>query len=137
VRLTVRDVQEPQKGSQNFWDFWNASGYRQAFAIFLLLSAIGEAIYSLLLTPSENIETKTVVVNGSTTNTTTTTTFTKPPIIPEPYLIIIGLIILILLFPQIKSAKVGPIEFELSQFDLSQDARENQPNLSMTDGKPV
>jgi hypothetical protein len=116
VRLTVRDVQEP-------------------FAIFLLQSAIGVAIYSLLLTPSENIETKTVVVNGSTTNTTTT--FTKPPIIPEPYLIIIGLIILILLFPQIKSAKVGPIEFELSQFDLSQDTRENQPNLSMTDGKPL
>ena len=120
-RLTLRNAQ----GVQNFWDFWKASPFRKAIAIFLLGSAIGVGIYSLLLVPSENIESEKDYVNGVLTNTTIKTTTTKPPTIPEPYLIVIGLVILILLLPQIKTAKVGSIEFELSPFN---DARENQPN---------
>ena len=50
---------------------------------------------------------KTIV--SPITNSTTTTT--KPPPIPESYLVIVGLIILVLLSPIIRSVKAGPIEF--------------------------
>jgi F0F1-type ATP synthase beta subunit len=48
-----------------------------------------------------------------------TTVSSKPPNIPESYLILTGLIVLILLSPIIRTAKVGIFEFTLADTDRS------------------
>lgn len=82
------------KGRQNFWDFWSGSKTKKLVATILVVLSVGIIIYY----PVVSYYYGGIIF----------------PEIPESYLIVIGLMILILLMPEIKKAKLGPIEFELS-----------------------
>jgi tetratricopeptide (TPR) repeat protein len=100
---------------QTFWDYWSATRTKIIVAILLGVAAFSLVFYSIHFLPS-SVEVSTnstgKTIGSSGTNITTTTT--KPPPIPESYLVIVGLIILVLLSPIIRSIKAGPIEFTLA-----------------------
>lgn len=100
------------KESQGFWDFWSASCPRRIVAILLGLFAIGLTIYPLYI-GYETVQTVEEVGKASKTITTT-----KEPRIPESYIIVLGLIVLMLLTPEIRKVKIGPVEIELSRHPL-------------------
>lgn len=104
------------QNQERFWDFWAKSNSRKFVAISLGVLAVilsGYSIYenSDVVQTVQNINTTNKVVVGNIT-TVTTTSEAK---IPESYLIIIGIIILILLSPEVKKAKIGPVELELAR----------------------
>jgi hypothetical protein len=78
------------------------------------LLATGLVVYSIY-TGYQVSTTVDQVKDGSKSTTTTTSREYK---IPDSYLIVLGLILVILLAPEIKMAKVGPVEFDLSKEPL-------------------
>ncbi|MFZ0553853.1 MAG: hypothetical protein WBL67_18625 [Nitrososphaeraceae archaeon] len=83
--------------------------------IILGLFATSLIIYSLY-TGYEITSTTDEITEGK--NATTTTVTSREHKIPDSYLIILGLILVILLAPEIRMAKVGPVEFELARDPL-------------------
>lgn len=126
--LTKLIVNTEKKNQSNFWDFWNSSGAKKATAVFLSALAIGLVFYGIFITevptaPSTISLTNETTTNGTVTSTTLTnsTNFSKgqqSPTkvlqeLPNSYLILVGIIVVIILIPQIKSAKIGDIELEM------------------------
>lgn len=112
----------PGKRHQNFWDFWGASPYRKVIAIVLGIVALGIIIYHPLAMPPESTTSIEIITNESNDimkNTTRSTTNTRSLEIPQTNLIVVGLIVLILLSPEIRTAKVGPLEIELQVIESS------------------
>lgn len=88
---------------QNFWDFWKSSLFKKIVGITLVV---------LLLSTTISI-TFHIILN-----------ILSPPFpmldmkleeISYPYLIVLGIVLLVLLSPEIKKAKMGPVEFELEE----------------------
>jgi hypothetical protein len=82
--------------------------------IILGVLADGLVLYSLY-TGSEVMTTNEEIKDGKRSITINTSREHK---IPETYLIVLGLIAVILLAPEIKIAKVGPVELNLSKEPL-------------------
>ena len=93
--------------TQNFIEFWSSSDSKKAIAIILGLLAISVIAYPLLFG-----YTSLVITDANGIISKTTTVESK---IPETHIIILGLIVFILLFPEIRKAKIGPVEFEMSR----------------------
>jgi len=91
---------------QNFWDFWTASGFKIGVMIALSIFAF------VLIADPFFYGSETVVIKEE--NGTKTVTTTLEPKIPDSHLIVLGIIVLIILSPEIKKAKIGPVEFELA-----------------------
>jgi Flp pilus assembly protein TadD, contains TPR repeats len=125
--LTKLIINKEEKNQINFWDFWNSSGWKRGTAVFLSILAIGLVFYGIFLTeiplpPTTTTLTNETTVNGTVKSTiiTNSTNFTKGQStnkvlqdLPNSYLILVGLIVVIILIPQIKSAKIGEIEIEM------------------------
>jgi tetratricopeptide (TPR) repeat protein len=99
---------------QNFWEFWKSSKFKKIVGITLfalLLSTTVSITYHIIskivLSPNSPF--------SSTNNTTNSTKGTQLIDISEGYFITLGIILFILLIPEIKKAKMGPIEFELQE----------------------
>jgi tetratricopeptide (TPR) repeat protein len=113
VKFSLRETHHP-----TFWEFWTTSQSRK-----IIGSIIGTVAIILILLPilslttqliPQMIETKQVnTTSVSNKLTTITTTTSQGPLIPESYLIAAGLLVLIILSPVIRTAKVGPLEFTL------------------------
>jgi tetratricopeptide (TPR) repeat protein len=113
VKFSLRLTHHP-----TFWEFWTTTGTRK-----IIGSIIGIVALILIILPilsltihiiPEMIETKQINTTSVDKGDTTITTITNhAAIIPESYLIAAGLLALIILSPVIRTAKVGPIEFEL------------------------
>ena len=73
--------------------------------------AVGLVLYSLY-TGSEVTTTNEEIKDSKNSTTISTAREHK---IPESYLIVLGIIIAILLAPEIRTAKVGPVEMDLSK----------------------
>jgi len=125
IKLTVNIE---KKNQTNFWDFWNSSGWKRGTAIFLSILAIGLVFYGIFLTEIPLPPVTTILMNETTTDgTLTSITITNSTNIskgqpstakilqelPNSYLILVGIIVVIILIPQIKSAKLGEIEIEM------------------------
>jgi tetratricopeptide (TPR) repeat protein len=100
-----------QSRSTNFVEFWKASLLRITIAIIICLAIASLVVYSFsaggrILEVHENIG-----INGTSTITSITRTEFA---IQETTIVVIGILVLILLLPEIRKAKVGSIEFELS-----------------------
>lgn len=128
IKLTMNDRGQ----SQDVWKYWGASGSKKAIAATLSLLAAALVIFPII-TPfmnngppseeSELVTTKNIKnITGSKSSTTEelTSTTNKSLVkgdseakIPESYLVVVALIVLIILLPQLKSLKAGPVEFEL------------------------
>ena len=98
-------------GHKSFWNFWNTSWTKRIAAIVL-----GIAAFSIIMYPisqySEDITTTKSYGNNSTNgnyNGTTITTTSPQLKIDNSYLIVFGIIIFILLLPEIQRAKIGGI----------------------------
>jgi tetratricopeptide (TPR) repeat protein len=124
--LAKLSVNIESNNQENFWDFWNSSPLRRGTAIFLSILAIGLVFYAIYLTeaplPLMTTLTNETTTNGTFISTTITnsTNFSKSQSsakviqeLPNSYLILIGIVVVIILIPQIRSAKVGEIELEL------------------------
>jgi len=107
---------------QNFWEFWSASRWRKVVAIIIGIYSLGIIILYPLYFGSETTETHEIDGNKSKTTVVTT-----PAKLPEIYLIVAGLTLLILLSPQIRTAKVGPV-----QLDMSKESPNVPTTLSLT-----
>ena len=88
---------------QNFWDFWKSSIFKRIVGItlvVLILGIVGSITYHIIInmSPISNITPKGQLID-----------------MPEDYLIILGIILFVLLVPEIKKAKMGPMEFELEE----------------------
>ena len=97
-------------GSQNFWDFWKSSIFKKIVGItlFLLILSIAVSITYYIIT--------NIMPFLNPMDTTTNTTKEIQLIdISEGYLVILGIMLFILLIPEIKKAKMGPMEFELQE----------------------
>jgi hypothetical protein len=100
--------------TRQFWQFWMTSKKRLVVPIILGVLAAGLVLYSLY-TGSEVMTTNEEIKDGKRSITINTSREHK---IPETYLIVLGLIAVILLAPEIKIAKVGPVELNLSKEPL-------------------
>ena len=117
IKLTVN----LGNGRQSFWNFWNTSWSKRIAAILLVIAAFSVITYPLSQY-SENITTTKSYGNNSTNGnySDTTITTTSPQLkIDNSYLIVFGIIIFILLLPEIQRAKIGGIvELETSNQPL-------------------
>ena len=132
VRLTINE--ESQR--QDFWEFWGASPRRRRIVTLLSILAASVVVFGIVSpyieiddnnVPNEGIinSTKnTTTINGSQKKVTTLETYIQNKSnssadtslevrIPESYLVVVALIVLIILAPQLKSLKAGPVEVEL------------------------
>jgi hypothetical protein len=100
--------------TRQFWQFWMTSKKRLVVPIILGVLAAGLVLYSLY-TGSEVMTTNEEIKDGKRSITINTSREHK---IPETYLIVLGLIAVILLAPEIKIAKVGPVELNVSKEPL-------------------
>jgi tetratricopeptide (TPR) repeat protein len=103
---------------QSFLDFWNASWPRRILAI--ILGVIG---FSIILYPAyygyQQTQTTTNTTRNAADETTITNTVTTVERkIHESYLIALGVIILIIILPEIKKAKIASFELETSHEPL-------------------
>lgn len=96
----------------NFVDFWNASHRRITIAIIVCVSIAIMVGYSFLVGGDRSLEVQETIDNNGIRNVTSTTRTGFA--IPETTIIVIGILVFILLIPEIRKAKVGPIEFEMS-----------------------
>jgi tetratricopeptide (TPR) repeat protein len=90
---------------QNFWDFWKSSLFKKL---------VGITLFVLILSTAVSI-TYYIINNLLFKNGIDTTKETQLMDISEGYLIMLGIILFILLIPEIKKAKMGPMEFELQE----------------------
>jgi tetratricopeptide (TPR) repeat protein len=93
---------------QNFWDFWKSSLFKKIVGItlvVLLLSTVSIITYHIIF----NI----ILVTNSTNLMNSQEAQLMD--ISEGYFITLGIILFILLIPEIKKAKMGPMEFELEE----------------------
>jgi tetratricopeptide (TPR) repeat protein len=97
---------------KNFWDFWNSSPAKKAAAVTMVVMAVAIIVY-YPLSGIQAVETTEKVEEGSSTTTNTTTT--KSPQVLQSSLILAGIVVAIILFPELKSAKVGDFEIELRE----------------------
>lgn len=114
TRLTIlRETKVPV----NFVDFWNATKSRKVIVSLLVSAAI--FIYTI---SNGYFAVDTEFDMGDINNTTKVDDgkllFSSKGNFPESSVILIGFIVLIILMPQIKSGKIGPVEFTLSQPEL-------------------
>jgi tetratricopeptide (TPR) repeat protein len=109
---------------QNFWDFWKSSIFKKIVGIMLFALLLGTTVSItyhivsniILFSISSNNPTNTTDIPVNTTNTITNTTNETELIdISEGYFITLAIILFILLIPEIKKAKMGPMEFELQE----------------------
>ena len=100
---------------EHFWDFWTKSWKRKGVLIFLSIAAI-IIIGSSFADNSGNIQSVRVInqTDNQIISDVTTVTSTQEKTIPESYLIVVGMILLIILSPEIKKAKIGPVELEMN-----------------------
>jgi len=111
TRLTLRETKTPV----NFVDFWSATTNRKVIIILLVIAAI--AVY---LSSSGFIHFGHILYTSNLTNTTDVNQNQSKSLLlnignlPESSVIILGFIVLIILMPQIKSGKIGPLEFAMS-----------------------
>lgn len=114
--LTKLTILRNTKAPINFVDFWSATTNRKVIVALLIISAIvvfipiSDGLYLLNYTifDSNNLD------NSTDTNRNKSSLPYKDNF-PESNVIVLGLIVLIILMPQIKSGKIGPVEFTLSQ----------------------
>jgi tetratricopeptide (TPR) repeat protein len=99
------------KSTESFWAFWTASWSKRVIAIIIGIFALGITIYYPLYFGSETVQNTEQIGN----QTKITTTSIKPAKIPEYYFIVVGLAILLLLVPELRKAKVGPLELDLAE----------------------
>jgi hypothetical protein len=105
------------KESQGFWEFWTSSSYKKLIFVTIGLAiSIFVFLYAFHIYIVNDVTTVVVEVIDNPTNSTTTTN--QPTEIPETYFIIIVLMLFIILLPEIRKAKIGPIEFELKEEDV-------------------
>jgi tetratricopeptide (TPR) repeat protein len=105
---------------QNFWDFWKSSIFKKIVGIMLFALLLGTTVSItyhiisniILFSISPNNSTHTTDIPVTTTNTTKEIELID---ISEGYFIILAIILFVLLIPEIKKAKMGPIEFELQE----------------------
>ena len=108
-----------EKNHQNFLEFWSATDSRKFIATSLIIFAFGLPLFYPFLFGNEIMKEREINITGQNTfQGKVSETSTNVTSIPEIYLVIIGLIILLLLSPQIKTAKAGPIHLELSTIDI-------------------
>jgi tetratricopeptide (TPR) repeat protein len=88
---------------QNFWDFWKSSIFKKI---------VGVTLFVLILSISISI---TVYITSNIIQGLNSTNVKQLIDISEGYLIILAIILFILLIPEIKKAKMGPMEFELEE----------------------
>ena len=125
---------------QNFWDFWKSSKFKKIVGITLfalLLSTTVSITYHIisniiLFSNSPFSSTNTINIPVNTTNSTKETQLID---ISEGYFITLGIILFILLIPEIKKAKIGPIEFELQEQHIhptnDSPSMSEEPNYSL------
>lgn len=100
-----------QKDKYSFLNFWMKPKKRLTIPIVLGILGALLILYSIN-TGYYTTETKEQIINGTKSTTLTSTSEHR---IPETYLVVLGLIVLIILAPEIKMAKIGPVELELSK----------------------
>jgi tetratricopeptide (TPR) repeat protein len=96
---------------QNFWDFWKSSIFKKIVGVTLFVLILSTAVsitYHIIITIYSS-------PNSFSSTTTDNTKETQLMDISEGYLITLGIILFILLIPEIKKAKMGPMEFELQE----------------------
>ncbi len=114
----------------DFWEFWTSSPFKKLIVlVILLLTFVFVSLYAIHIFGFFNLNEVT------TTNTTTANKIVNTTIltnsgrdVPETYFIIIGVLLFILLLPEIRKAKMGPVEFELDESDKHH--FENEPSPS-------
>jgi tetratricopeptide (TPR) repeat protein len=128
ARLAMNDTAK----RQDFWQYWGASTRKKAVAIALSLIAAAVVILGIMspfygstsdpleenAATSKNIKTSNESTTVTTTEETTSTKHQSESVtpevkIPESYLVIVALVVLVILSPQLKSLKAGPVEVEL------------------------
>lgn len=92
---------------RDFWQFWSASPFRMGTAVLLSLFAITLTAYPIMYGYE--------VIEMHEVNDIITKTINLERKVPDSYLVMIGVIIFILMSPIIKTAKIGPMEFELGR----------------------
>jgi tetratricopeptide (TPR) repeat protein len=97
--------------SKSFGSYWLKP--KKRLLIPILLGVLGSilVVYSLY-NGYEKKEINDEIINGTKSTTINTIKENK---IHENYLIVLGLILFIILIPEIKAAKVGPVELDLSK----------------------
>jgi len=132
----VRLVSSEHKSNDTFWEFWQSSFKKKVTAFLLIGVAAAPFIFSFIFVPAfetfghgaQNVD---VSENTTATKITTdkdgkvarevTTTVKRSPSdiveIPNSYLIWVGIIIAVLLIPQLKTAKFAGVEIELQTSD--------------------
>jgi tetratricopeptide (TPR) repeat protein len=125
---------------QNFWDFWKSSIYKKIVGITLFALLLGTTISitfhiisNILISNNTNTPTSTnntSIPANNTSTPTNTTEETQLMDISEGYLVTLGIILFILLIPEIKKAKMGPMEFELEEQHVH--PTKDSPSLSET-----
>lgn len=137
------------KQYDNFWDFWNSTKRKRYLAISMGILAVAIVVYGIIApvtiqtkipetTLTTDIARKkvTAIEKNITTETNeeiiSNSTKAIEPLnssqlkIPDSFLIIVGLIIFFILVPQLRTAKVGPVEVELVQIQI------DSPNVDTT-----
>jgi hypothetical protein len=99
---------------REFWRFWMTPKKRLAVQIIHGALAVRLVLYSFYI--DSEITTITEEIKDSQNSKTISTT--KEHKIPDSYLIVLGLVIKILLVPEIRTVEVGPIEVDLSKEHL-------------------
>jgi len=121
---------------QNFWDFWKSSIFKKIVGItlvVLLLSTVSIITYHIIF--QVILVTNPTIVTNST-NAMNSQKQAQLMDISEGYLVTLGIILFILLIPEIKKAKMGPMEFELEEQHIhpthdSPSMSENPPPYSL------
>ena len=109
--------------SDSFWEFWQSSKYKKIIAITIAAAIIiSISLYTFHIYFGNDETTVIVTVNNTLSNSiisnTTKTIKDEPSDIPETFLIVIALMLFIILLPEIRKAKLGPVEIELKEDDV-------------------
>lgn len=107
---------------QSFWNFWSASLSRKLVAIILGIIAFSVILYPILVSQGYFIRES----NGNDNKVANNNAISIPPSssikeakIDQSFLVVLGIIIVILLLPEIKRVKMGSLELEMSREPLS------------------
>lgn len=107
---------------ESFWEFWQSSKYKKIIAIAIAVAitvSIYLYTYHIYFGNDESIvEVYNGTVSPETIINSTKTINDEPSDIPEAFLIVIALMLFIILLPEIRKAKLGPVEVELKEEDV-------------------
>lgn len=115
------------KVTESFWEFWTSSNFKKLISLAVGLAiSIFIFLYTYSIYFGNDVTTVEIKgMNGTVTNSTTTTN--QPSEIPETFFGVIALMLFIILLPEIRKAKLGPVEFELKEEDIH--IIRNRPSL--------